>query len=246
MKKVVTLLAVVLLPIVASAYQEDLTNLTDQIGDKVASAVAKVDAQNQANTRQDKIERIKDILSDAKYRFESSSWAASGGTGGAGSSSNLLTRHHYYKVEEITQNLNAEGLDAFLKNDAEALSEVADYVTDHNYYIFHNDFETLLAIGVTPIEAAIRTKGDEYVKIDTEETEEGANVTITYQHCYLESFVGYMHGGTAAKSDSVTITVTATTEELNALKEEKKVSGYNNDEYWKEVGRGMESFINNK
>lgn len=224
MKKAIILSGVLLLPILVSAYQldEDLTNMANKISNQVAQAVTQAVDQNQADSRQDKIDRIKDIISDAKHSFDSSYWGASGGTSGGAASTNLLSRQKYYKVSEITENLANENLDTFLKNDKAALNEVADYVTDHYYYTFHNDFQALRAIGVDYIDAAIRTKDDEFVQISaTKHDTYGNLVSITYLNCYIESFVGTMSGGTSPVSEQVKAIVgNFTQEQVEALQEQ--------------------------
>ena len=245
MKKIVALLAVVLLPLLASAYQLEpkYADMAKEFDEAIQLNVAKSNKTKEEASRTENIEKVKSILSNAKYTFESSTWGASGGTGGAAATMSI-GRHKYYKTEEIKSNLAKEHLDTFLQNDKAALSEVADYITDHRYYIFHNDFETLLAVGVSPIEAAIRTKNEEYIKTALEDGE------ITYQHCYMEAFQGNMHGGTIARSEYITIQVQTTQEEVNAIKEKlnkKKSSAYSDSYgYMEEVGRGMESFVSNK
>lgn len=190
MKKVVALLAVVLLPIFASAYQEELAEMTGKIGDTITQGVVKVDTENQENSRQGKIKQVKKILKDAKHRMTTSSWGVSGGTAG-GSASIDYTRRHYYDIDQIKENLKAAELDVFLKNDRAALEEVANYVTDHTYYIFTNDYAALLAIGLDYIDAAIRTKNDDYVQITTENVEYvGDIISINYYgNFYSENFV---------------------------------------------------------
>lgn len=176
MKRVVILLAVVVLPFLAFAQTYD---------------------QETAK----KFYRAIDILSDAKAPFESSSWGATG-TGGPGSSG--LTLQRYYNTEKITKSLQNEGLDKFLsdKNNRIALAAVADYVTDHSSYLtWNNDYETLLTIGIDPVEAAIRMNDEDYVQ--------GAlNGSIAYLHCYTsdphqDPFGGHMEAIREPKVKSV-------------------------------------------
>ena len=253
MKKIVAIFTVLLLPLLASAYElePEYADFAKELTETIQPTVANANNSNQEASRWDKIQKVKNILDAAKHQFQSSSWGASGGTSGAGSSAtifDLFDREHYYNVEEITSNLRAEGLDTFLKNDQDAMDTVADYTTDHYYYIFHNDFEALLALGVNPIEAALRTGHNSYVDSALK------NGTITYKHYYLSSSSGYMSGSTTAVIADITIDVTTTQEEVNAIKEKLKKNEQAKEHseevrrtsYWKQVGEGFESFVNDK
>ncbi len=188
MKKIIILLTAVLLPFLASAnaYAYDL------------------------NTAK-KFNRVTEILKNAKEPFKDTTWWITGTATG----SDGITLQRFYNTDKIKEKLANEGLDVFLKdeNNRIVLSAVADYVTDHQTYTFHNDFEALLAIGIAPVEAAVRTSDQNYYLYNA--LNRGV---INYKHCYVEVAMTSVGGHISALSKQEEIEAPTTEEEVEAIR----------------------------
>ena len=214
MKKAVITVMILLFPFLISAFElnEEQKNMSEQIGNTVQATCNAQNARAVNSSRKEKIKRIKEILADAKRPFDSIiTWSSSGSV-----TPQVFVKNRYYDTDMISQKLADEKLKTFLENDKEALNNVAAYTTNHRFYVFHNDFEALLAIGVSPIEAALRTGHDDYV---TDALQKGE---ITYTHCYREYYeesnLVMSMGGYRPKSKDITIKVNTTEEEVAAVK----------------------------
>lgn len=86
----------------------------------------------------------------------------------------IFKRH--YNIELLKKILREKNLEDALKNDEEVLHEIARHIVNH--YPHTNDFETLMAIGIDPVEAAVRMNSEEYIQSALEKG------SITYSHCY--------------------------------------------------------------
>lgn len=112
-----------------------------------------------------------------------------------------------YLVEDIKKELQDKGLPEQLQNSPYTLNEIANHIISYGY---ENKFETLLAIGINPIEAGLRLehgKGRQYGKYVNEALSEGK---ITYKHYALKNPT------TAIITDQV-IYVTTTEEEVEEI-----------------------------
>lgn len=231
MKKIFILAGILLLPFFVSAYEfgPEYENMARDIEETVTSTTIKAAKNQTQDTRKNKIKRVKDILFTA---FKSLNLM---------NGINTVSAAKYYDTDEVRQKLSDENLYTFLENDAEALDEVADYTTKHNIlWNPYNDFETLLTLGVNPIEAAIRAGKPDYVESALNEG------TITYIHCTTERYKDAFGGGIRAKTEDVSISVTTTVEEINTIKEKlKKKSFLEKISYiFDKIDSILESFIN--
>ncbi len=116
-----------------------------------------------------------------------------------------------YNIEEIKYNLESENLDVFLKDDNNeiVLDSVAEYITDKNKNIYHDNYELLVTIGINPIEAAIRTEEDRYI-------EEALNYgKISYSH--WKTYISF--GIRIAKEYERNIKVKTNQKEIQEIKE---------------------------
>jgi len=171
MKKLLILLTVIFLPLVAfaqtSGYDIDTVK---------------------------KFDRVIEILKNAKSSFKEYNWWVTGTASG----SDGLTLQRFYDTERIKNAFETEGLNTFLedKNNRIILSAVADYVTDHRVYEFHNDYETLLTIGINSVEAAVRTS-----EIGSYLFSAKDSGVVHYYHCYVVVTVTPFGGHVAAISE---------------------------------------------
>jgi len=231
MKKIFILAGILLLPFFVSAYEfgPEYENMARDIEETVTSTAARATKDTAEDARKDKIKRVKDILFDA---FKSLNLM---------NGINTISAAKYYDTDDVSQKLSEEKLYTFLENDAEALDEVADYTTKHNIlWNPYNDFETLLTLGVSPIEAAIRAEEPDYVESALNEG------TITYIHYTTERYKDAFGGGIRAKTEKVSIPVTTTAEEINTVKEKlRKKSFWEHIPYiFDKIDNILESFIN--
>ena len=224
MKKMFTLLAVLLLPLLAFAGQQEneVTAMAEELG--LESTIKSSVQATYERVKNNKIQRVKDLIYKSQHEFADNVW--SGGAGGtAGASGNVLnSTHKFYDTQELKQDLESENLLNFLARNPKALDEVADYTTEHFFlWTAHNDFETLLLLGVHPIEAALRT--DTPYEIEMQNQTE-VHYTIDYEHCYREGFIqnnetyfgNISTGGTRAISEKATKEGTTTFAEIYAIK----------------------------
>jgi len=207
MKKFIILTGILLLPFLATAYDfgPEYSAMAENTNKVLTNAITRLGDENEFNARRDTIRQIKTIIKSAQKNF-SGRWGDN------------LVPSKYYDTSEIKQNLRAKLLDFFLSGDPEALAEVADYITQHSFLVNpHNDFETLLTVGVNPIEAAIRTDHDDYLKSALEEG------VIIYQHYTTTIDKDALGGGfVVGHTEDVTLKVTTSKEEIAALKEKFK------------------------
>ena len=232
MKKIVALLAVVLLPFLASAYQleEEYANMAQELSNNVQLTCEK----DQAETAATNVEKIKEIINNAIENWDTSVHCP-----GESYPYTTSSFKRYFNTQKIKNNLKANNLDTVLKNDTQLLDEIAAYVV--KIWPDRNDFETLLTIGVSPIEAAIRVKNDEYI-------ESALDGEIVYTHYYLEPANSPCTGFHAEKVDS-SINVNTSEEEINAIKAKLEAKNRNNNTSLnnpelREVGQGFAQIEN--
>ena len=158
-----------------------------------------------------KFYKIKGIIDNAKSPFEDNSWWYTGTAAGGDA---MFTSDRYYNTKRIKADLNAKGLDTFLQdeNNRIVLAAIANYITDHKKYTFHNDFETLLTIGIDPIEAAVRTSNDNYYLDNAL-----SKGIINYPHCYTHVTIGPFGGHSAAITGRVEIEAKTTEQEVEDI-----------------------------
>lgn len=202
MKKFTILAGILLLPLLATAYDfgPEYSAMAESTAKAITSAIARFDDGNLLTTRKDKIEKIKIIIKTSQKNF-------------TGKEGDVLVTSKYYDIDEIKANLAEEGLDTFLASDAAALEEIADYITQHFIVNAYNDFETLYTVGVNPIEAAIRSGHDDYV------TSALNDQIIIYKH-YSSTIDTDTFGGrfVNGKIEDKQIDVVTSEEEIEAIK----------------------------
>ncbi len=181
MKKVIILLAVFLIPLLAFAQNYDLETAK-------------------------KFYEAKNILKNAKKDFVHTGWWYSGTA--ANGDAKFFNKEKYFNTEQIAKQFESQELYAFLqdKNNRIALSSLADYITDTGKDNIHNLYETLLTIGIDPIEAALRINRPII---------EGV---IHYAHCYVKVTLTPSGGFTTPISTVETIEANITEQEIEAIK----------------------------
>ena len=201
MKKIIILAGVLLLPFLASAYQleEEYANMAQELSNNVQLTCE----QNQAETAATNVEKIKEIIDNAIENWDTTVHCP-----GESYPYSASSFKRYFNTQKIKDDLNTNKLDKVLENDTQLLDEIAAYVV--KIWPDRNDFETLLAIGVSPIEAAIRVKNDDY-------TESALNGEIVFTHYYLEPADSPCTGFHAEKVDR-SIKVNTSEEEIDAIK----------------------------
>lgn len=201
MKKIIILAGVLLLPFLASAYQlkEEYANMAQELNNNIQLTCE----QNQAETAATNVEKIKEIINNAIENWDTSVHCP-----GESYPYSASSFKRYFNTQKIKDELKANNLDTVLKNDTQLLDEIAAYVV--KIWPDRNDFETLLTIGVSPIEAAIRVKNDDYI-------ESALNGKIVYTHYYLKPANNPCTGFHAEKVDR-SINVNTSEEEINVLK----------------------------
>jgi len=203
MKKLIILSGILLLPFLATAYDfgPEYSAMAESTAKTLNNAIVRIDDENELTTRKDKIEKIKSIIRTAQKNF-------------TGKDGDALVSSKYYDIDEIKANLAEKGLDTFLANDAEALEEIADYITQHFFLInSYNDFETLYTVGVNPVEAAIRSGHDDYV------TSALNDQIIIYKHHSSTIDIDILGGRfVSGKTEDKQIEVVTSEEEIEAIK----------------------------
>lgn len=248
MKKTLILAGIFLLPLLVSAYELDpeYANFAKELNVTVKQETINKVTEAKPSTRKEKIKKVKQLIRRSQNTFDESSWSGGFGTGGSGGYVNLFSHHRYYNTADLSVYLNEEDLKAFLANDKDALDEVADYTTEHRRSIIaHNDFETLLVLGVDPFEAAVRTNSKMSITREIETNE--FIYKIEYPHCYLETFRNstpmVSSGHSTPKTENREITGSATFKEIMAIKQkfQKKESSWDwNDSNIKSVLEGFQ------
>ena len=189
MKRILTLAIILLLPLLVFAQTPKYDSETAQ-----------------------KFYEVIDIVDNAIGTFDDSSWWYTGTAAGGDIST---SKKRYYDIEKIKSGLKAKGLDTFLKdqNNRIVLAAVANFITYHKRNDYYNDFETLLAVGIDPIEAAVRTSNQNYYLNNA--LKEGI---INYRHCYTQVFIGPYGGHVSAITERITIEVETTEQEVEAIR----------------------------
>ena len=153
-----------------------------------------------------KFYKAKDILKNAKANFVHTGWWYTGTA--ANGDAKFFSKEKYFNTEQIAKQFKSQKLYSFLQdeNNRIALSALADYITNTEKDNIHNLYETLLAIGIDPIEAAIRVNRPII---------EG---NIRYAHCYVEVTLTPSGGFTTPISTVETIEVNITEQEIEEIR----------------------------
>ena len=182
MKKTVVLAGLFLLPLLASAYELEpqYAEFAKELNGVMEVTVQTTAKKAIANDTNNLVKKVKKIIKNAR---KGTCYYGACGTGGGGSAGQSNV---YYDATEIENKIASEGLKETLKNNEDALTKVAQYITENSPHL--NDFEALLAVGVKPIEAAIRAEKQEYIQEALEESK------ISYAH-YIPVTETYYGGG---------------------------------------------------
>lgn len=195
MKTTTILFAIFCLPMLAHSYELE-PMYADMAKNLNAVITADINAVYNNQQSDDKLyKKVINILDSHRATHHSYGVSDDNGT-----TSNFA----FYLVDEIKAELQAEGLTEQLNNAPHTLNEIANHILGYGY---ENKFETLLAIGINPIEAGLRLehgKGHQYGKYVEEALKKGQ---ITYQHYTLKN-------STTAIITEEVIYVTTTEEEV--------------------------------
>ena len=160
MRKILISAGLLLLPFLAFSYELDLeyTNFAKQLQYDLKETIQ---GQQLSDFPDDYyVDKITAIIENSIRLFE-----------------DKIIFKRYYKTDIIKTSLQKQKLMDILKNNEQVSHQVARYIVNHNPHT--NDFEALLAIGVNPIEAAVRLNNEEYIQSALE------TGTITYPHPYI-------------------------------------------------------------
>lgn len=224
MKKTLILAGMLLLPLLAFADALELQLDADLCKD-IKSAVTSTAYENAdfggLATEEDSVDKLKSVIRDSREWFSTDTTCK-----GEVVPYKAFTPIRYFNVSVIKSGLKELGYTNLSSNE-ELLHKIADYIVDIRPH--RNDFEALLAIGVTPVEAAVKTHKSDYVRSALEKGE------ITYSHYYIEYVSGETCRGQYARTKEITIPAKTTREEVEALqaKYPEKVS------FWQEVLDGF-------
>ena len=175
MKNTIILFAIFCLPMLSHAYELEPI-YADMAKDLNAAITANINANYNTNQSDEKLyKKVIAILDNHKAAHHTYSFS---------NDKNTTSNFACYLVEDIKKEIQNEGLTEQLKNSPYTLNEIANHILSYGY---ENKFETLLAIGINPIEAGLRLehgKGRQYGKYVEEALEKGQ---ITYQHYILKN-----------------------------------------------------------
>ena len=181
MKRTAALAGLLLLPLLAFAYElePEYVEFAKELNGTLETTVQETADGYETditNNKTDKtpLEQIKAILRNCKAEFMDSH-SCKGEVLPPYASPWIL---RYFNTNILAKQLEEQQLDSILKNDEELLNEIANYIVKTRPN--RNDFETLLTVGVNPIEAAIRTNKEDYI---TSALQKGY---IVYDHYYIE------------------------------------------------------------
>lgn len=213
MKKIIAILAVILLPLLASAYE-----LEPQYKQMTQELNVVIDNQISASTEETETADLYSTVVSILKRAVGSSGAYGGfGTGGAGGSSSETA----YKVDVIKsgirEQLKQHNIDIVqeLRNDEAARYKVAKYVTKESP--LQNNFEALWTLGMEPVEAAVWTNKEEYIESAVNNHE----ITYTHYEPYTDSGWGYSRFGFTTEAKTIT-DIQVTEEEVQEFKDKKQ------------------------
>lgn len=170
MKKLNILTAILFLPLLASAYQMDkqYTDMARQLNETVLQETAKTEI-----TPKELLSQVKNLIKESRIKKSESISKDE-----EKAHSNKYYKSYYcYDTEKLTSSLQENQLQSKLQDNMEVLNQVAEYIVGNKPH--RNDFETLLTVGVTPIEAVLRVK----------ETKEQLNNTIKEVAAYFDELI---------------------------------------------------------
>ena len=229
MKKALVLAGLFLLPLLAFAYElePEYAEFAKELNGTIETTVQTEANKTIANNTASLVKQVEKIIRSSR---KGTCYYGACGTGGGGASGQSNV---YYDATEIKNNIAAKGLKEALINNEEALTEVARYITDNSPHA--NDFEALLAVGVKPIEAAIRAEKQEYVEEALQESK------ISYAHYVpvTETF----YGGGHVHYNVVTEVVLVNTDENEIKTIVTKIQQENNtntgNSFWDWISEGF-------
>lgn len=201
MKNLLITLIIFFFPLLAAAYdfQQQYADTSNQLTD-VITTHAPANYNNQyKNSNGDLYKQVINVLN--KHKAVNHNFLAT--PSNDGTTSNFAC----YLVDDIKKELQSEGLAEQLQNDEHTLNEVANHIVGFGY---DNKYETLLAVGVSPIEAGLRLghdKNHKYGKYIDEALTQGQ---ITYEHYEPQS-------STVALITNEVIYITVTEAEVEAV-----------------------------
>ena len=196
MKKTVTLLAVLLLPLLASAYEVNLEQqaaLAQEFNGVITTALEnQLTEEVNASEQQRRNPLYKDMVSI--LRNSRGVVGSAGGISTGGGGANITPA--FYDTKVLKQHLaqyqskHNTNLVQQLKNNKDVMDAVAKYIVKEEP--LRNNFETLLTIGMEPVEAAVWSKKEEYVRsaLETGVIRYDHYVAVTRSDFGLSSF-GY-------------------------------------------------------
>ncbi len=196
MKKILTLLSLLLLPLLAFSYELDseYTNFAKELKNDLKTDI-KYQQTNYDFPDDYYVDKIQAIIDSSIGLFE-----------------DKIIFQRYYKTGQLKTYLDKQNLTDVLKNNKQVLHQAARYIVRN--YPHNNDYEALLAIGVDPVEAAIRLNNEENIKSALEKG------TITYPHCYTVTSIN-MDNSSAVLNGYIepsTIEVNTTQEQIEDIK----------------------------
>ena len=196
MKKILILATIFLLPLLAFSYELDseYANFAKKLK---ADLKADIQYQQQQYDFPDDyyVDKIQAIIESSIGLFE-----------------DKIVFQRYYRTGHLKTLLQKYNLANILKNNEQVLHEVARYIV--NNYPHNNDFEALLAIGIDPVEAAVRLNNEEYLDSALEKG------VITYPHCYTVTSIN-MDNSSAVLNGYIepsTIKVNTSQEQIEDIK----------------------------
>ena len=150
MKKLIILTGILLLPFMVSAYQIDkeYADMAQQLNKTIQQYTAKTEI-----TPKELLSQVKILIDESRIKQSQTI-----SKGKEKDHSNKYYKSYYcYDVNKLESSLKENQLLDKLQNNKEILNQLSEYIIDHKPH--RNDFETLLTIGVSPVEAALKTKG---------------------------------------------------------------------------------------
>ncbi len=147
MKKLIILTGMFLLPFMVSAYQIDkeYADMAQQLNKTIQQDTAKTEI-----TPKELLSQVKILINESKTKQSQSISKEQ-----EKDHSNKYYKSYYcYDVNKLESSLKEKQLLNQLQNNKEILNQVAEYILGHKPH--RNDFETLLTIGVSPVEAALK------------------------------------------------------------------------------------------
>ena len=201
MKKILILTAIFLLPILAFSnefnYELDLPNpdFAKQLDNDIKNDIKYQQQLTDPFPPEYYVDKIKFAIDNSIKLFE-----------------DKFIFKRYYDVELLKMSLStSQNYGDILKNDTQVLHEAARYIL--NNYPHRNDFEALLAIGIDPVEAAVRMNNEEYIQSALEKG------SITYSHHYVIFAVDEKEQTTLnGRIDRIAIQAKTDAEQIEAIK----------------------------